>query len=52
MQDQCRFAIESHVYPALTQHLTGTQAGHYTQAEVKELVQYHLHNIRYFRTVG
>ena len=40
LSDQCRFAVESHLFPQLTANLTGIQAGHYTQDEVKGLVQY------------
>ena len=40
LSDQCRFAVESKLFPQLTANLTGIQAGHYTQDEVKELVQY------------
>ena len=40
LSDQCRFAIESHRYPQLTANLSGAQAGHYTQVEVRELVAY------------
>ena len=40
LSDQCRFAVQSRLFPQLTAKLTGIQAGHYTQDEVKELVQY------------
>eukprot|EP01063_Lacrimia_lanifica_P028243 TRINITY_DN4091_c0_g4_i1.p1 TRINITY_DN4091_c0_g4~~TRINITY_DN4091_c0_g4_i1.p1 ORF type:complete len:515 (+),score=171.59 TRINITY_DN4091_c0_g4_i1:55-1599(+) len=38
--DRCRFAVESKVYPALTANLTGLQAGHYTQDDIKTLIAY------------
>eukprot|EP01063_Lacrimia_lanifica_P028236 TRINITY_DN4091_c0_g1_i3.p1 TRINITY_DN4091_c0_g1~~TRINITY_DN4091_c0_g1_i3.p1 ORF type:complete len:528 (+),score=230.90 TRINITY_DN4091_c0_g1_i3:113-1585(+) len=38
--DRCRFAVESKVYPALTANLTGLQAGHYTQEDIKALIAY------------
>ena len=40
LSDQCRFAVESTRFPQLTANLTGIQAGHYTQADVRELVAY------------
>lgn len=38
--DNCRFAIESKKFPALTGALVGDRAGFYTQADVKEIVKY------------
>ena len=38
--DMCRFAVESKVYPNLTASLTGIHAGHYTQADVAEMISY------------
>ena len=38
--DHCRWAVESKLFPQLTNNLTGSYAGHYTQADIKELVAY------------
>ena len=38
--DMCRWSIESKLYPELTQNLTGLQAGHYTQEDIKNLIEY------------
>jgi hexosaminidase len=38
--DECRFGVESKLFPALTAGLTGDQGGFYTQADVAELVAY------------
>lgn len=38
--DYCRFSIESKLYPNLTAALTGIMGGHYTQDDIKELIQY------------
>jgi hexosaminidase len=40
LSDQCRFSIESKRYPALTANLTGLQAGHYSQDDIRDLVTY------------
>ena len=36
--DQCRFAVESKLFPNLTASLTGSRAGHYTQGDVAAVV--------------
>ena len=38
--DHCRFAVESKVYPNLTASLMGIHAGHYTQADIAEMISY------------
>lgn len=38
--DYCRWAVESKAFPALTARLTGLQAGHYSQADVGDMVEY------------
>jgi len=38
--DWCRFAIESDVFPELTEGLTGEQGGFYTKDEVREMISY------------
>jgi len=38
--DMCRFGVESKLYPNLTAALTGIKAGHYTQADIKQLIAY------------
>mmetsp|Transcript_20397 Transcript_20397/g.57386 ORF Transcript_20397/g.57386 Transcript_20397/m.57386 type:complete len:549 (+) Transcript_20397:3-1649(+) len=38
--DNCRFAIESKLYPQLTASLTGDRGGFYTQADIKEIIAY------------
>ena len=38
--DECRFGVESKLFPALTAGLVGEQGGFYTQADVAELVAY------------
>ena len=38
--DVCRFGVESKIYPNLTDVLTGLQAGHYSQEDVKDMVVY------------
>jgi hexosaminidase len=38
--DYCRWAVESKEFPALTRRLTGEQAGHYSQDDVRELIEY------------
>jgi len=40
LSDNCRFAVESKLYPALTEGLTGIVAGHYTQEDIRSLVAY------------
>lgn len=40
MSDWCRFAVESTRFPHLTQSLQGEHLGHYTQADIKELIEY------------
>ena len=40
LSDQCRFAVESTRFPALTANLTGLQSGHYTQDDVRQIVAY------------
>lgn len=38
--DMCRFGVESKKYPNLTESLTGIHAGHYSQDDIKHLVEY------------
>ena len=38
--DMCRWAVESKLYPNLTASLTGTRAGHYSQADIASLIEY------------
>ena len=38
--DMCRFGVESKKYPNLTASLTGIHAGHYTQKDIADLVEY------------
>jgi len=38
--DHCRWAVESKLFPQLTSNLTSDYAGHYTQADIKELIAY------------
>jgi hexosaminidase len=38
--DNCRVAVESKVAPNLTHWLTGDQAGHYTQEQLRTLIEY------------
>jgi hexosaminidase len=38
--DWCRYAIESEKFPALNSALTGDQAGHYSVAEMDEMISY------------
>ena len=38
--DHCRWGVESRLYPELTKSLTGIRAGHYTQDDIRRLVEY------------
>ena len=40
LSDYCRFGVESKRYPNLTAALTGANAGHYTHADVNDIVAY------------
>jgi hexosaminidase len=40
LSDNCRYAVESSMYPRLTSNLTGIMAGHYTHADINSIVQY------------
>ena len=38
--DECRWGVESKLFPVLTTSLTGSRAGFYTQADVADIVAY------------
>eukprot|EP01052_Picozoa_sp_SAG31_P011488 SAG31_NODE_651_length_13184_cov_4.999541_9_plen_356_part_00 len=38
--DHCRWAVESKLFPQLTEALRGSFAGYYTQADIRDLVSY------------
>ena len=38
--DMCRWSVESKLFPNLTDSLTGIHGGHYTQADIRTLVDY------------
>jgi hexosaminidase len=40
LSDQCRFSVESKLFPEVTAKLVGPQAGHYTQDDIREIVAY------------
>jgi hexosaminidase len=38
--DECRWSVESKIYPNLTASLTGINAGFYTQEDIKQMISY------------
>ena len=38
--DMCRFGVESKTYPNLTESLTGIHAGHYSQKDIADIIDY------------
>ena len=40
LADNCRWSVESLLYPALTAGLTGVLEGHYTAADVAAVISY------------
>lgn len=40
LSDQCRFSVESKLFPEVTSKLVGAQAGHYTQNDIRDIVAY------------
>ena len=38
--DMCRWSVESKLFPNLTDSLTGIHGGHYTQADIRTIVDY------------